>query len=529
MGRAHAVSAGVQVPDDRSSPLTPRGKIPPRSSGEIAGKKIENATQGKPPYARELSIAYRPLSSLKPYERNARTHSVSQIAKLKASLRAYGWTTPILVAGNDIIAGHARHQAATEMLRDHDPIAGNADPELCPCADLSHLSASERKAYIIADNRLAEDAGWDADLLRMEFADLSLGGFDLSLTGFDPLELSKIIAPEPARTEDRELSPEEEDAMDRAWLAAVREWHSILLQNDKRDYVTTTYTKGALQILYLRSLYFGDDIPRGATFAYTPHRVSTSGDKGSIIDAIASACEADAKTTRRSIRWVSLEKPSLDRLIGATTLAIHGMRVPGDFPALLARDLIEEFAPKNAAMLDPCHGWGGRMLGFLLSAKAQRYVGYDPSPSTNEGVLSLFRDLAALTPERRKFAELHQMPFEDAKIAPAAFDFALTSPPYFDTEKYGGDDSSFRRYADFDAWCANFYEPLIQRTARALKRNSVFCLQVGSQSYPLVERALAIAPKHRMSHEATRHTNMVNNRMGTEPDDGEVIVIFRRV
>jgi hypothetical protein len=204
------------------------------------------------------------------------------------------------------------------------------------------------------------------------------------------------------------------------------------------------------------------------------------------------------------------------------------MRIPGDFPALLARDLIDEFTPQSGSVLDPCHGWGGRMLGFLLS-HAERYVGFDPSEPTHAGVRTMFEDLSALTPERRKHATLHVLAFEDAKLPVAAFDFALTSPPYYDVEKYDGDASSFRRYASFDDWLDSFYAPLIARTAAALKPRAVFALQVGSQRYPLVERALSFGMRSGLEHLETRHTSMVNNRVGTAPDDGEVIVLFRRV
>jgi hypothetical protein len=491
----------------------------------VVGKKYQ-----KPIDKSSLTIVYRPLSSLRPYARNARTHSPEQIGKLRASLARYGWTTPIAVAGDDIIAGHARHQAATEMARIGQAVARNADPLLCPTVDLSALSDADRRAYIIADNRLAEDAGWDMSMLKLEFADLSAAGLDMSITGFNLDEITDILSfgdPSPADPADPELTAEQDACMSEAWMRAIRDWIAIIESSATREWISTSFTKGTLAVLYLRSLYFGDEIPRGASLAYTPNRVHTSADRGPIVEALQAALNPDAHTLRSSIRWVAAEKPSFDKFIGTASLPIHSRRLPNDFPALLARDLIDEFTPENGAVLDPCHGWGGRCLGFLLS-HAERYDGYDPAPATSKGVSDMFTDLSALTPERKKIAKFVQRPFESAALKPASYDFALTSPPYYDTEKYDGEQSSWKAYGTFDAWVKGFYELLISKVARALKPDSVFALQVGSQTYPLKDTAILLAPKHGLEHVETRHTHMVNNRSGTEPDDGEVVIVLRK-
>lgn len=482
-----------------------------------------------PDTSSSLAIVYRKLLSLQPYARNARTHSPEQIGKLRASLARYGWTNPILTAGDTVLAGHARLQAATEMARIGQSIARNPDPEMCPTVDLSHLSEVDRRAYILADNRLAEDAGWDRDLLRLEFADLSSAGLDMSITGFDLSEITDLLSGSPDASPDAEpeLTPEQDASMDMAWTRAIRDWASMIEAAPARGFVSTSFTKGTLAVLYLRALFFGDDIPRGATLAYTPSRVHTNGDRGPIIEALQEALLPENRALRGSIRWVSAEKPSYDKFIGTASLPIHSRRLPNDFPALLARDLIDEFTPVRGSVLDPCHGWGGRCLGFLLS-HASRYDGYDPAPETSAGVSEMFADLSALTPDRLKVAHFAQRPFERAALKAASYDFALTSPPYFDTEKYDGAASSWRTYPTFDAWVRGFYEPLLAKTQRALKPGGVFVLQVGSQSYPLKDTALALASGCGFVHDETRHTHMVNNRAGTEPDDGEVAIILRK-
>ena len=124
------------------------------------------------------------ITGLAPYARNARTHSEEQIAQIAASIAEFGFTNPILIGGDDvIIAGHSRLRAA-QMLE---------LPEV-PVIVLDHLSDAQRRALIIADNRIAQNAGWDEDLLRAELATLQDMDFDLELIGFDDEELDRLLS-----------------------------------------------------------------------------------------------------------------------------------------------------------------------------------------------------------------------------------------------------------------------------------------------------------------------------------------------
>jgi len=122
-----------------------------------------------------------PTASLVPYARNARTHSPAQVDKIAASIREFGFLSPIITDGqNGIVAGHGRVMAAQKLGLD-----------TLPTIDAAHLTEAQRRAYVLADNRLALDAGWDNDLLKIELQDLDAAGFDLTLTGF---ELGEIAA-----------------------------------------------------------------------------------------------------------------------------------------------------------------------------------------------------------------------------------------------------------------------------------------------------------------------------------------------
>ena len=123
------------------------------------------------------------INKLVPYINNARTHSPEQIAKLRASLREFGFINPVIIDKDySIIAGHGRVAAAKEEGIDK-----------VPCVLADHLTPAQKKAYILADNRMAMDAGWDEELLRVEIEALQAEDFDVLLTGFDDDELSKLF------------------------------------------------------------------------------------------------------------------------------------------------------------------------------------------------------------------------------------------------------------------------------------------------------------------------------------------------
>jgi len=124
-----------------------------------------------------------PVDSLIPYARNARTHSEEQIAQIAASIREFGWTNPILTDGdNGVIAGHGRLAAARKLELTEVPVI-----------ELGHLSPEQKKAYILADNRIALNSGWDEELLKLELQELQGVDFDLDLLGFGDDEIERLL------------------------------------------------------------------------------------------------------------------------------------------------------------------------------------------------------------------------------------------------------------------------------------------------------------------------------------------------
>jgi ParB family chromosome partitioning protein len=125
-------------------------------------------------------------SKLIPYARNTRTHSDAQVAQIAGSIREFGFTNPVLIdAENGIIAGHGRVLAA-----------GKLGMDKVPCIRLSHLTDTQRRAYIIADNKLALNSGWDEAMLGLELSDLREADFNLGLIGFDADEIERALNPD---------------------------------------------------------------------------------------------------------------------------------------------------------------------------------------------------------------------------------------------------------------------------------------------------------------------------------------------
>lgn len=133
-----------------------------------------------------MKITQKKVTELIPYVKNSRTHSDEQVAQIAASIKEFGWTNPILIDGNNgIIAGHGRLMAARKL--------GYTD---VPTIELKDLTETQKKAYIIADNRLALNAGWDNEMLTIELNDLLADGFALDILGFDPKEIDVLLEPE---------------------------------------------------------------------------------------------------------------------------------------------------------------------------------------------------------------------------------------------------------------------------------------------------------------------------------------------
>ena len=173
-------------------------------------------------------IVRRPTAALIPYARNSRTHSERQVSQIAASIREFGFTNPVLIdPDNGIIAGHGRVLAANAL----------GMPEV-PCIVLDHLSELQRRAYVIADNKLALNAGWDEETLAAELARLEEEGFNLGLTGFDPIELRGLMGAKDL-LDPTDGRAERGVALPRLWIDDT----AVLIAADERDMLQGAYDR----------------------------------------------------------------------------------------------------------------------------------------------------------------------------------------------------------------------------------------------------------------------------------------------
>lgn len=160
----------------------------------------------------ELNYYLADVEELIPYARNARTHSSAQITQIAASIKEFGFLAPIVIAeDNTILCGHGRFYAAQKL-----------GLKKIPCVKESHLTKAQKRAYIIADNKLSINAGWDDELLAVELSDLQGEGVDLSITGFDEKELADLF-------DDKSKSDVEDDGYD---LSAALEKAAFVQRGD---------------------------------------------------------------------------------------------------------------------------------------------------------------------------------------------------------------------------------------------------------------------------------------------------------
>ena len=172
--------------------------------------------------SKDIQIETLPLDSLIPYVRNSRTHSGDQIAQIAASIKEFGFTNPVLIdETGGIIAGHGRVMAARKL-----------GLENVPCIRLGYLTETQKRAYVIADNKLALNAGWDETLLGLEVRELQDQGFDLALTGFTEAELDALLA----ESEDDDLETTDEEALPQAIQLEPPREYAVIMCNDAEEW-----------------------------------------------------------------------------------------------------------------------------------------------------------------------------------------------------------------------------------------------------------------------------------------------------
>lgn len=410
-----------------------------------------------------------------------------------------------------VIGGNMRLRACKEL-----------GMETVPCKVLpADTPTAKLREYAIKDNNgFGED---DLDILANEWDAEELEEWGVEL----PMDWDVDDADnDNGHSNDVKEIPQVEEMLNNCTRSAAKE---ITEQFDKLkgfSFITPSIAK----FNFVRFKYYNTPYARNNSLAFHEQQFITAGDHGkggyggSAYDGLISVYDGDTNPER--LRFVTGEKFS-SLISGSLPFAAY--RIPLDFPAELSRALCEEFIPKSGGkMLDPCSGWGGRLVGFLAAdIENATYTGIDASPLQVKGDLLIydtFKDVC----EESKRVSIAVSPFEKYELQPNTFNFALTSPPYFDTEQYIGGEQSHENYSNYDACREGFYAALIEKVYAALIEKGVFCLQIGSQRYPLLEDGKRIAENIGFKVEGVRATDMTNSFCGTDEKKGEVIIVLRK-
>ena len=373
-----------------------------------------------------------PIDKLTPYARNARTHSDEQIAQIAASMREWGWTNPILIdEAGTIIAGHGRIAAARRLGLTEAPVMlaeGWTD--------------AQKAAYVLADNKLALNAGWDSDLLAVELDDLRDAGFDMGLLGFTSQELNDLIgtpnSPPGAGAgslADRFMIPPFSvlNAREGWWQDRKRAWLALGIKSEMGRIPTGSTSARA---------EYGEN-PTYRQIRRGPSPLPGGGGPNSVMRKIRSA--------------------------GETT--DHGTSI---FDPVLCEIAYRWFSPPAGVVLDPFAG--GSVRGVVASRLGRAYVGHELREEQVEANRLQAADICSddAQPPSWICGDSRRI---DQTCADVEADFVFSCPPYADLEVYSDDpaDLSALEYPDFRA----AYFEIIRKACARLRQDRFACFVVG--------------------------------------------------
>ena len=395
------------------------------------------------------TIDRRAIESLVPYARNSRTHSDEQVAMIAASLREFGWTNPILIdEQGGVIAGHGRLLAARKLQAAGSNIRDWPALDCVPVIELSGMTEAQKRAYIIADNKLAERAGWDAELLAVELNDLKSLDFDLDLLGFEADELTAALDfdfnaaaveggdgeyVEPVRTSLAErfgaVPFSVLSAREGWWVDRKRAWIALGLDSGagRKDGMVFSYSSQPAEVYDLKNAY--------------------------------------ERKVGRIVTWPEFAEahPEAMRMVGTSI-----------FDPVLCEIAYRWFSPVGGLILDPFAG--GSVRGVVAAKLGRQYVGVDLRPEQVEANREQWQQMAGAD-ELAPVWHCGDSRLIDKHAAGVEADLVFSCPPYADLEAYSDDpqDISTLAYADFLA----AYREIIAKSVALLKPDRFACFVVG--------------------------------------------------
>jgi len=409
-----------------------------------------------------VNVRLLPIADLTPNERNARTHPDDQVEQIAASMREFGWTNPILADIDDdglIVAGHGRRLAALKLIAAGETIRlpnGRVLPKgEVPVIDCSGWTEKQRRAYTLADNRLAETSAWDDDLLKIELSFLKDEGFALDLTGFDSKALDKLFAePEPG------ISPEQA----RSTLAARFGIPPFSVLNAREGWWQDR--KRAWLALGIQS-----EVGRGENLLRFSDTINQP-----------DPAKRKAKNGKRKAATFGQDIMRGEHVVGGVSpagLTLGEIKMDGApqsgtsiFDPVLCELAYRWFCPPDGTILDPFAG--GSVRGIVASELSRQYVGCELRPEQVEANRAQAEKICGDMLPIWHIGDSRQI---EKHAAGTEADLVFSCPPYADLEVYSDDpkDLSTLDYPEF----RKAYFDIIAASCRMLKADRFACFVIG--------------------------------------------------
>lgn len=457
------------------------------------------------------------MTKIKIDKRNYRRHNDANKKVIRKSLEELGAGRSIVIdKEGEIIAGNGVYEQAEKLgLKTRVIETDGSELVVVKRTDLA-TDDERRKKLALADNAASDMSDWDEELLREDWNADVLADFGVEL----PSDIEGLLK------EKTEKKAEAEILLIKAMKQYCGEFRQQLDDALSHGWLFQGMTRGYARLKFLRAKYYGERYERKNVVVFAPEIFLTSSGKKGVSYYEQLQISATNKTDAGIAGFRTLTNDGLLLLLGGSRYPIGSGRSCADFPVEVARRLYAQYA-EAGRVLDPCAGWGGRQIGALLE-NVSEYVGIDPSPVAIRAARDIYATFGEYQQTKCRFI---QKPYEKTtdEETGTEFDFALTSPPYFDVEDYQGGEQSHKEYGNFELWVQKFYEPLIVITMHRLKQSGFFALQVGSQTYPLKKTAEDICKRNGFKIETIEiKTLNADTLHGTSEEAGEVTLLITK-
>ena len=413
------------------------------------------------------------LSDLNSPSWNPRYITDEDFRKLKNSIETFGYVDPIIVNRHNmnIVGGNQRYQALKKLgYKEVDVIFIN-EPNL-----------DKEKALNISLNKISGD--WDTEKLNTLLEEIKLSEVDVTLTGFDDTEIKEFGEDFIIDNNENDINTENNKNDDIFYFDndLIKEHiiNNFKKINNLDDFVKMFIDLPKAEWEFNR-LCQGYKTGYNISLLFNPHRLDTPTKNSKSFYQ----CFNDKKYHKEIARFMlefNNKVPLFNDYPKQVLLGVGGFQVVQEFHPALARDIYKNYCKDGDKILNPCAGWGGRLLGLVsCQFKNIEYWETDPSKKTYEGLLKMKKWLN-LNDDYKTFNE----GFEDLKVPKNYFNFTFTSPPYFDTELYSKDKKqSYMNKSSYEEWKEKFYYVLIDKILYSLNNDGVAILNVGNNRYPM--------------------------------------------